>query len=88
MVAPRILGKKVLYNIAAKEDVEHGEELMDRYGLLAVFIGGITPIPGRQCDTHRPDEAILRSQLTDGISGNACNQIDNSAVCIFRFCCF
>ena len=41
----RILGKKVLYNIAAKEDVEHGEELMDRYGLLAVFIGGITPIP-------------------------------------------
>ena len=29
----RILGKKVLYNIAAKEDVEHGEELMDRYGL-------------------------------------------------------
>lgn len=38
-------GQKVLYNIAAKEDVEHGEELMDRYGLLAVFIGGITPIP-------------------------------------------
>ena len=35
----------MLYNIAAKEDVEHGEELMDRYGLLAVFIGGITPIP-------------------------------------------
>ncbi|MFR6488576.1 MAG: YqaA family protein [Clostridium sp.] len=41
----RMLGKKVLYNIAAKEDVAHGEELMERYGLLAVFIGGITPIP-------------------------------------------
>ena len=41
----RILGKKVLYNIAAKEDVEHGEKLMESYGLLAVFIGGITPIP-------------------------------------------
>ena len=59
----RILGKKVLYNIAAKEDVEHGEELMDRYGLLAVFIGGITSmrlLPFLLCDGFA---RLLRSLL-------------------------
>lgn len=38
-------GTPILKNIACEEDVKHGEELMNRYGLLAVFIGGITPIP-------------------------------------------
>lgn len=41
----RMLGRRVLANIAAQEDVTKGEQLMQRYGLFAVFIGGITPIP-------------------------------------------
>lgn len=39
------LGRKVLFRVAAREDIEKGEALMKRHGLLAVFIGGITPIP-------------------------------------------
>lgn len=39
------LGRRALAHIATGEDVEKGEELMNRYGLLAVFIGGVTPIP-------------------------------------------
>lgn len=39
------LGKSVLKNIATKEDIQKGEAMMNRYGVWAVFIGGITPIP-------------------------------------------
>lgn len=39
------LGRKALLHIASSEDVQKGEELMNRYGVWAVFIGGITPIP-------------------------------------------
>lgn len=39
------VGRKALMNIAGQKDVEAGERLMNKYGLLAVFIGGITPIP-------------------------------------------
>ena len=35
------IGSSVLKNIAAKEDIEKGEALMERYGVIAVFIGGI-----------------------------------------------
>lgn len=40
-----IAGRKALVHIATAEDIEKGEHLMNRYGLWAVFIGGITPIP-------------------------------------------
>lgn len=39
------LGTPILKNIACDEDIKKGESLMQRYGLWAVFIGGITPIP-------------------------------------------
>lgn len=39
------LGKRVLKNIAAQEDIEKGERLMNQYGVAAVFIGGVTPLP-------------------------------------------
>lgn len=39
------LGTPILKNIACDEDIKKGEKLMQRYGLWAVFIGGITPIP-------------------------------------------
>ena len=39
------LGTKAIQHMASKEDIEKGEVLMERYGMLAVFIGGITPIP-------------------------------------------
>lgn len=39
------LGRKALLHIASSEDVQKGEELMNHYGVWAVFIGGITPIP-------------------------------------------
>lgn len=38
-------GTPILKNIACEKDIAHGEQLMQRYGLIAVFIGGITPIP-------------------------------------------
>lgn len=38
-------GRKALINLAGKKDVEIGERLMQKYGMLAVFIGGVTPIP-------------------------------------------
>ncbi|MCI8271665.1 MAG: DedA family protein [Erysipelotrichaceae bacterium] len=38
-------GRNALVHLAGKKDVEEGERLMNKYGLLAVFIGGITPIP-------------------------------------------
>lgn len=43
-IAARV-GKKALKNIATPEDIQKGEELMNRYGVWAVLIGGITPIP-------------------------------------------
>ena len=39
------VGRKALAHIASDEDIEKGETLMRKHGLLAVFIGGITPIP-------------------------------------------
>lgn len=39
------LGRRALRNIACDEDINKGEALMHRYGLWAVFIGGVTPIP-------------------------------------------
>lgn len=39
------IGKQVLSNIACEEDITKGEDLMNRYGILAVFIGGVTPLP-------------------------------------------
>lgn len=39
------LGRKAFLHLASEEDVEKGEALMNRYGIWAVFIGGITPIP-------------------------------------------
>lgn len=38
-------GRRALCYLASEKDIEKGEELMNRYGMLAVFIGGITPIP-------------------------------------------
>lgn len=38
-------GRPIVKNIACDEDVDKGERLMNKYGLLAVFIGGITPLP-------------------------------------------
>ena len=38
------VGRKALAHIASDEDIEKGETLMRKHGLLAVFIGGITPI--------------------------------------------
>lgn len=38
-------GRKAFMHIATQEDMDKGEALMKRYGLLAVFIGGVTPIP-------------------------------------------
>lgn len=40
-----ILGKNVLKGLAKNEDIKKGEVLLRRYGLWAIFIGGITPIP-------------------------------------------
>ena len=39
------VGRKALAHIASDEDIEKGETLMRKHELLAVFIGGITPIP-------------------------------------------
>lgn len=57
-------------NIAAKEDIEKGEALMERYGVIAVFIGGITPLPDFLLAylagfTHMP---FLKFTLSDGIA--------------------
>ncbi|MEG0264839.1 MAG: VTT domain-containing protein [Erysipelotrichaceae bacterium] len=39
------LGHKSMRYMANAKDIEKGESLMNRYGVIAVFIGGITPIP-------------------------------------------
>ncbi|MEG0526721.1 YqaA family protein [Amedibacillus sp. YH-ame6] len=38
-------GRNILQHMASEKDMDAGERLMNRYGMLAVFIGGITPIP-------------------------------------------
>ena len=40
-----LIGKKALSHIAASEDIEKGETLINRYGVIAIFIGGVTPLP-------------------------------------------
>ena len=35
----------VLRKFASEQEIASGRQLMDRYGVLAVFIGGVTPIP-------------------------------------------
>lgn len=64
------IGKSAFSNIAAREDIEKGEQLMDRYGVIAVFIGGITPLPDFLLAylagfTHMP---FLKFTLSDGIA--------------------
>lgn len=44
LIAYRV-GRKAFSHIASDEDIKKGEDLMQRYGLWAIFIGGITPIP-------------------------------------------
>ncbi len=39
------LGRKAFERLASSEDITKGEKLMERYGVWAVIIGGITPIP-------------------------------------------
>ena len=39
------LGSKFLLRLSNKDTIEKGMELVNKYGVLAVFIGGITPIP-------------------------------------------
>lgn len=39
------LGRKALRHIASEDEIQKGEDLMQRHGMLAVFIGGVTPIP-------------------------------------------
>ncbi len=38
-------GRRALRHMASQADIDKGEALMKRYGIWAVFIGGITPIP-------------------------------------------
>lgn len=38
-------GRTVLVHLINEESIKKGEDLMNKYGLLTVFIGGITPIP-------------------------------------------
>ena len=40
-----ILGMKILRKFASSNEIEGGQKLMRKYGVLAVFIGGVTPIP-------------------------------------------
>lgn len=39
------MGRSALSHMASEKDIVSGERLMERYGMLAVFIGGVTPIP-------------------------------------------
>lgn len=38
-------GRSVLKNLVSIKEIDKGNQLMNKYGILAVFIGGITPIP-------------------------------------------
>lgn len=40
-----VLGMKILRKFAGQNEIESGQRLMRKYGVLAVFIGGVTPIP-------------------------------------------
>lgn len=44
MIAYR-MGRAALKHMASEKDIQSGERMMERYGMLAVFIGGVTPIP-------------------------------------------
>lgn len=37
--------KALLHKFASEDEIASGQKLMSRYGVLAVFIGGVTPIP-------------------------------------------
>ncbi len=37
--------KRILPHFCSEEEIASAKELLDRYGLWAVFIGGVTPIP-------------------------------------------
>lgn len=39
------LGRPLLLKFASPKEIEMGEQLMKKYGYLAVFVGGVTPIP-------------------------------------------
>lgn len=39
------LGRKAFEHLASGDDIQKGEDLMKHYGVWAVLIGGITPIP-------------------------------------------
>ncbi len=41
----RLFGRKILTNLVNEEELIKGEDLFVKHGILAVFIGGITPIP-------------------------------------------
>ncbi|MEG0290064.1 MAG: VTT domain-containing protein [Erysipelotrichaceae bacterium] len=41
----RSITNRALRYFTSEENIKKGESLMNRYGILAVFIGGITPIP-------------------------------------------
>lgn len=41
----KLLGKKAFSSLVSEEDMKKGEEMVKRYGAVAVFIGGITPLP-------------------------------------------
>lgn len=38
-------GRKIVRHLINEKEIQKGEHLMQKYGLWAVFIGGITPIP-------------------------------------------
>ncbi len=40
-----LFGIKILRKFAGQNEIESGQKLMRKYGVLAVFIGGVTPIP-------------------------------------------
>ena len=41
----KLLGKKAFSSLVSEEDMQKGEDMVKRYGVVAVFIGGITPLP-------------------------------------------
>ncbi len=40
-----VFGLRILRKFAGPNEIESGQKLMRKYGILAVFIGGVTPIP-------------------------------------------
>ena len=37
--------EKAFSSLVSEEDMQKGEDMVKRYGVVAVFIGGITPLP-------------------------------------------